>query len=137
MVPDPYQPPDSLADRGFSGTPGNMRRILMLNYSIDGLNWFQARCVAMSRNPLESFHYSSQVIVGDDLLVLSRSSIGAANQYRDYTWNSGVASGKAKLPYNNHDSNMITLHRVKDFRSLALDLRPDFEATASEDAISK
>jgi hypothetical protein len=136
MVPDPYQPPDPLADRGFSGTPGNMRRILMLNYSIDGLNWFQAGCVAMSRNPLESFYYSSQVIVGDDLLVLSRSSIGAAHLYRDYTWNSGVASGKAKLPYNNHDSNMITLHRVKDFRSLALDLKPDFDATASNDEVN-
>ncbi len=133
IVPDPYQPPVPLADRGFSGTPGNMRRILMLNYSIDGLNWFQAGCVAMSKNPLESFHYSSQVIVGDDLLVLSRSSIGAADRYRDYTWNSGFASGKAKLPYNNHDSNMITLHRVKNFRWLALDIRPDFEASAASD----
>ena len=91
----------------------------------------------MSRNPLESFHYSSQVIVGDDLLVLSRSSIGAANQYRDYTWNSGAASGKAKLPYNNHDSNMITLHRVKNFRSLALDLKPDFNATAASDELRR
>ena len=131
MVPDPYQPPKALADRGFSGNPGNTRRILMLSYSIDGLNWFQAGCVAMSKNPLESFHYASPVIVGDDLLVLSRSSIGAADQYRDYTWNSGIASGKAKLPYNNHDSNMITLHRVKNFRSLALDLKPDFKATAT------
>ena len=109
----------------------------MLSYSIDGLNWFQAGCVAMSRNPLESFHYASPVIAGNDLLVLSRSSIGVANQYRDYTWNSGIASGKAKLPYNNHDSNMITLHRVKNFRSLALDLRPDFNATASDDAIAE
>lgn len=57
MVPDPYQPPKPLADRGFSGNPGNTRRILMLSYSIEGLNWFQAGCVAMSRNPLESFHY--------------------------------------------------------------------------------
>ena len=91
----------------------------------------------MSRNPLESFHYASPVIVGDDLLVLSRSSIGAADRYRAYTWNPGVPSGKAKLPYNNHDSNMITLHRVKNFRSLALDLRPDFKSTASHDAISE
>ncbi len=135
MVPDPYQPPQPLAGRGFSGTPGNMRRILMLSYSIDGLNWFQAGCVAMSRNPLESFHYASPVIVGDDLLVLSRSSIGAADQYREYTWNSGIASGKAKLPYNNHDSNMITLHRVEDFRSSALDLKPDFDATAASDEL--
>ncbi len=137
LAPDPYQPPGPLTDRGFAGNPGNTRRILMLSYSIDGLNWFQAGCVAMSKNPLESFHYSSQVIVGDDLLVLSRSSIGAANQYRDYTWNSGIASGKAKLPYNNHDSNTITLHRVKNFRSLALNLRLDFEATASDNAISE
>ena len=137
LVPDPYQPPGPLADRGFAGNPGNMRRILMLSYSIDGLNWFQAGCVAMSRNPLESFHYASPVIVGDDLLVLSRSSIGAADRYRAYTWNPGVPSGKAKLPYNNHDSNMITLHRVKNFRSLALDLRPDFKSTASHDAISE
>ena len=136
MVPDPYQPPQPLADRGFAGNPGNTRRILMLSYSLDGLNWFQAGCIAMSRNPLESFHYASHVVVGDDLLVLSRSSIGASNLYGDYTWNSGIASGKAKLPYNNHDSNMITLHRVKNFRSLALDLRPDFTATVSDDAIS-
>lgn len=44
---------------------------------------------------------------------------------------------KAKLPYNNHDSNMITLHRVKNFRSLALDLKPDFESSASGDALTQ
>ena len=135
MVPDPYQPHEPLANRGFSGNPGNTRRILMLSYSLDGLNWFQAGCVAMSRNPLESFHYASSVIVGDDLLVLSRSSIGADNNYADYTWNSGATSGKAKLPYNNHDSNMITLHRVRNFRSLALDLKPDFKATTAGDEL--
>jgi len=43
--------------------------------------------------------------------------------------------GNAKLPYNNHDSNMITLHRVKDFRSLALDPKPDYTFSASADAI--
>jgi len=84
-----------------------MRRILLLCYSIDGLNWLPAGCVAMSRNSLESFHYSSQLVDGDDLLVLARSSVGG------------------RLPYNNHDSNMITLHRVKNFRTHALDLRPD------------
>jgi hypothetical protein len=135
MVPDPYQPPQPLADQSFAGNPGNTRRILMLSYSIDGLNWFQAGCVAMSRNPLESFHYSSQVVIGNDLLVLSRSSIGGDTKYGKYTWDSGITSGKAKLPYNNHDSNMITLHRVKNFRSMALDLRPDFESSASSNAI--
>ena len=107
----------------------------MLQYSIDGLNWFQAGCVAMSRNPLESFHYSSQVIDEDDLLVLARSSIGGDRKYGDYTWRTDHTEGKAKLPYNNHDSNMISLHRVKNFRSLALDLKPDYSFSASADAI--
>ena len=136
VVPDPFQNPKPLAERGFHGNPGNTRRILMLNYSIDGLNWFQAGCVAMSKNPLESFHYSSQVVVGDDLVVLCRSSIGGDRQYNDYTWLTGNTEGKAKLPYNNHDSNMITLHRVKNFRLLALDLKPDYSFGASDDAIN-
>jgi hypothetical protein len=130
-VPNTYQDPKPLAARGFHGNPGNTRRILMLNYSIDGLNWFQAGCVAMSKNPLESFHYSSQAIDGDDLLVLSRSSLGAADGYAGYTWKTPYTEGKAKLPYNNHDSNMITLHRVRNFRSLALDLKQDHGFTAS------
>ncbi|MHC4755106.1 MAG: sialidase family protein [Planctomycetota bacterium] len=137
MVPDPYQDQKPLIARGFSGNPGNTRRILMLNYSIDGLNWFQAGCVAMSKNPLESFHYSSQVVVGEDLLVLSRSSIGGDTGYGDYTWRTGETMGKARLPYNNHDSNMITLHRVKDFRSLALDLKPDYTFSASDNEIKE
>ena len=102
---DTYQDPEPLKKMGFKGPPGNMRRILMLIYSIDGLNWFHAGCVAMSKNPMEAFHYSSQLIDDDDLLVLSRTSIGGKDNY------------------NNHDSNMITLHRVKNFRSLALDLK--------------
>ncbi|MCB9784453.1 MAG: exo-alpha-sialidase [Candidatus Omnitrophica bacterium] len=114
IVPDSYQDPEPLAAKGFKGPPGNMRRILMLVYSRDALNWFQAGCVAMSKNPMESFHYSSQLIDGDDLLVLSRTSLGG------------------ELPYNNHDSNQITLHRVKDFRRLALDLTPDFSFRANE-----
>jgi len=131
-VPNTYQDPKPMAARGFHGNPGNTRRILMLNYSIDGLNWFQAGCVAMSRNPLESFHYSSQAIDGDDLLVLSRSSLGAKDGYAEYTWKTSFTEGKAKLPYNNHDSNMITFHRVKNFRSLALELKPDFTSTAKQ-----
>jgi hypothetical protein len=108
FVPDPYQDSAPLQRKGFKGNPGNMRRILLLCYSLDGLNWLPAGCVAMSQNPLESFHYSSQVVDGNDLLVLSRSSVGGS------------------LPYNNHDTNMSTFHRVKNFRSLALDLRHDF-----------
>jgi len=115
IAPDSYQDPKPLIEKGFKGMPGNMRRILVLAYSRDALNWFQAGCVAMSKNPMESFHYSSQLVDGSDLLVLSRTSLGG------------------ELPYNNHDTNRITLHRVKDFRSLALDLVPDFNYRANVD----
>ena len=113
QVPDTSLSRAELEKKGFRGNPGNMRRIAMLCYSLDGINWVQAGCVAMSRNPREAFHYTSQVIDGDDLLVLSRSCVGPT-----------------KL-HNNHDTNMITLHRVENFRSLALDLRQDFNVTVS------
>ena len=58
----------------------------------------------MSRSPLESFSYASQLIDGDDLLVIARTSQGGKNQ---------------------HDTNLVTLHRVVDFRNLALELRPE------------
>ncbi len=98
----------------YKGSAGNVRRMLMLTYSLDSRNWFEAGCVAMSRNPLEAFHYASLTPSGDDMLVLSRTSLGGR-------------------PYNNHDSNLITLHRVKNFRALALDLRSDVNtSTAAE-----
>ncbi len=103
-VVDSFRAEEALWERGFKGSPGNVRRILMLHYSVNALNWFSAGCVAMSRNPLESFSYTSQLIVGNDILILSRTSLKGLNQ---------------------HDTNLITLHRINDFRSLALDLRPD------------
>jgi hypothetical protein len=57
----------------------------------------------MSANPLQSFHYAAPLIDGDDLLIISRTSRDANNQ---------------------HDSDLVTFHRVADFRRLALDLRP-------------
>ncbi len=104
-------PTDTMQDarvmwqNGFFGSPGNERRVLMLMYSLDALNWLMAGCVAMSQSPLESFSYASQTISGEDLLVLARTSRGGRNQ---------------------HDTNMITLHRVRGFRRLALDLRPHY-----------
>ena len=130
-VPDDLASEQDLAAAGVAGTAGNTRRMLLLLYSRDATNWFQAGCVALSHNPLESFHYASPAIDGDDLVVLARSTLGAADGFAGSTWDRAPpATGKAKLPYNNHDSNAITFHRVKDFRSLALDLRPDFSATA-------
>jgi hypothetical protein len=103
---DTWQDPEPLRELGFRGPPGNERRILILMYSLDALNWFQAGCVAMDRHPCHAFSYTSQLVDGDDLLILARTSQGGRNQ---------------------HDTNMITLHRVQGFRDLAVDLTPSLE----------
>ncbi len=90
--------------REFAGTGGNERRILMLMYSVDALNWFQAGCIAMASKLRQSFMYASPLIDGEDLLVLSRTSREGRDQ---------------------HDADLCTFHRVNDFRSLALDLYPE------------
>ena len=89
-------------ERGFLGGPGNERRLLILQYSLDALNWFQAGCVASWDSPLRGFQYASPLIDGDDLLLLVRTSENGPNQ---------------------HDADLMTFHCVRDFRSLALDLR--------------
>jgi hypothetical protein len=89
--------------REFTGTGGNERRILMLMYSVDALNWFQAGCIAMATKLRQSFMYASPLIDGDDLLILSRSSRDGRDQ---------------------HDADLCTFHRIKHFRHLALGLYP-------------
>mgnify|MGYP001627519532 CR=1 FL=1 len=90
----------------FVGSGGNDRRFLMLLYSVDGLNWFQAGCIAQAAKLSQSFMYARPVIDGDDLAILVRSSVNAPNQ---------------------HDADYATFHRVKNFRKLALDLYPSPE----------
>ena len=106
---DTWQPREPLRAHGFASPPGNERRILMLMYSLDALNWFQAGCVAMSSSIFEAFSYASQLIRGDELLVISRTSQGG---------------------YNQHDTNLVTLHRIANFRQLALDLKPTYSRKA-------
>jgi hypothetical protein len=89
-----------------SGLGGNDRRFLMLLYGIDGLNWFQAGCIAQAPKISQSFMYARPVIDGDDLAIIARSSVNAPNQ---------------------HDADYATFHRVKDFRKLALKLTPEPE----------
>jgi hypothetical protein len=89
---------------------GNDRRFLMLLYSLDGLNWFQAGCVARAGKISQSFMYARPIIDGDDLAIISRTSIAAPNQ---------------------HDADYATFHRVRDFRKLALDLFPEPEDKAT------
>ena len=54
--------------------------------------------VAMGDSPKQSRHYASMVIDGEDLCILSRSG-----------------DEKAKSA---HDGNMITFHRINNFRNL-------------------
>ena len=58
------------------------------------------------RNIFDAFSYASQLIRGDDLLVISRTSQGGHNQ---------------------HDTNLVTLHRIEKFRDLALNLKTDLQ----------
>lgn len=87
----------------YSPGGGNDRRFLMLLYSLDGLNWFQAGCIAQAPKVSQSFMYARPVIDGDDLALVARSSVHAPNQ---------------------HDADYATFHRVKNFRRLALNLYP-------------
>jgi hypothetical protein len=91
---------------GFGDAGGNDRRFLMLLYSVDALNWFQAGCVAQARKISQSFMYGTLVVDGADLAVISRTCIDAPNQ---------------------HDADYATFHRVRDFRQLALNLMPEPE----------
>ncbi|MCA1808038.1 MAG: sialidase family protein [Kiritimatiellia bacterium] len=94
--------------------PGNDRRFMMLWYALDALNWFPAGCVAGSPRQAECFMYPAMVIEGDDLVILSRTS-------RDYE---GGKQAAARAQKGHHDANLLTLHRVRNFRDLAMDIRP-------------
>lgn len=79
--------------------PNNERQVLALHFSKNMIDWRMAGVVAQGNNAKQSRHYASMVFDGDDLLVLSRSG------------NHKVKSA--------HDGNLITFHRVTDFRDLA------------------
>jgi len=98
---DLYNRKKELIESGFVAGPGNERRILVLHYGRDGLNWFPAGVVALWSSPLQAFMYPSAAIDGDDLVFISRTSRYAPNQ---------------------HDADLATFHRIQDFRSLAVDL---------------
>jgi hypothetical protein len=95
----------ALGDRYNGGSAGgNDRRLLMLMYSLDALNWFPAGCVAQAPDLTRSFMYACPVVDGDDLAIVARSNINGPT---------------------NHDADYATFHRVRNFRSLALQLRPN------------
>ncbi|MFW6457015.1 MAG: hypothetical protein ACOC0A_01860 [Planctomycetota bacterium] len=86
------------------GYKGGDRRFLMLYYSLDGLNWVQAGCVAQAPKLWQSFGYPTLTIDGNDLGIIARSNINGPNP---------------------HDADCATFHRVKNFRDLTMDLTPE------------
>ena len=78
--------------------PNNERHRLQLHFSRNCIDWCFAGIVAIGPTALQSRHYASMVIDGDDLHVLSRSGDQRA------------ASA--------HDGNFISFHTIRDFRNL-------------------
>lgn len=78
--------------------PYNERQRMVLHFSKNMVDWCFAGLVAVGNTPKEARHYASMDIDGDDLIILSRSG----NEH-------------AK---SSHDGNIITFHRVKNFRDL-------------------
>ena len=95
-----YDPESSLYWLLHSQMDGRMnyRRRLALSYSPDLLKWTFAGLVAVGPADNAARHYASMIIHGDDLLIVSRSGDERAR--------------------NSHDGNLVTFHRVKDFRDL-------------------
>ncbi len=79
--------------------PNNERRRLQLHFSKNMVDWCFAGLVAAGPVEKASRHYAGMVVDDDDLAILSRSG-----------------DERAKSP---HDGNIITFHRVKNFRALA------------------
>ncbi|MBQ4623894.1 MAG: exo-alpha-sialidase [Clostridia bacterium] len=78
--------------------PDNERHRLQLHFSKNCVDWCFAGLIDMGATALESRHYASMTISGDDLYILSRTG-----------------DKDAATP---HNTNMISLHEVKNFREL-------------------
>ena len=76
----------------------NGRRRLALSYSPDLLHWTFAGLVAVGPTDHSARHYATMLIDGDDLCIVSRSGDEHARSA--------------------HDGDIVTFHRVRNFRSL-------------------
>lgn len=94
---DSMRRPELLPPERF-GTPDNERHRMVLHYSRNMVDWQFAGLVAIGETPRQARHYASMDFDGDDIVILSRS---------------GDARAKSA-----HDGNLITFHRVRDFRRL-------------------
>jgi hypothetical protein len=89
--------PELLPDDRYN-LPDNERHRLALHFSTNCIDWCFVGLVAVGDTPKQARHYASMAIDDGDLVILSRS---------------GDKDAKTA-----HDGNMITFHRVKDFRNL-------------------
>lgn len=89
--------PEYLPDDRYN-LPDNERDRLVLYFSKNMIDWCFAGVIAIGKTAKHSRHYASMIISGDDILILSRSG-------------NEKASGA-------HNGNLITFHRVNDFRKL-------------------
>ena len=80
------------------GDPVNERHRLALYFSRNCFDWCFAGIAALTDDENAARSYASMAIQGEDLLILSRSGDDHAK--------------------DNHDTNLITLHRVENFREL-------------------
>ncbi len=78
--------------------PDNERHRLQLHFSKNCVDWCFAALVDTGEDANQGRHYASMCSVGEDLYILSRSGDAEA--------------------FSAHNTNMITLHEVKNFREL-------------------
>jgi hypothetical protein len=90
-------------DKHYSGPAGRERRILALYCSFDALNWLPAGYLVVWPQVRQASNYCGLLIDGDDLLVVARTSRAGLNQ---------------------HDNDLTTFHRVRNFRERAAFLLP-------------
>ena len=86
-----------LSDERFD-IPCNERDRLTLHFSKNMVDWVFAGLVDKGASPKQSRHYASMDIDGDDLIIASRSGDADCSDA--------------------HNGNLITFHRVKNFRDL-------------------
>ena len=86
------------ANERYAGPPGKERRVLALFCSFDALNWLPTGYIAVWPLVRQASNYCGLLIDGDDLLVAARTS---------------------REGFHQHDNDLTTFHRVKDFRQRA------------------
>jgi len=99
------------SDRNYVGPAGKERRVLALFCSFDALNWLPAGYITVWPLSRQSSNYCGLMIDGDDLLVVSRTSRRGNNQ---------------------HDNDLTTFHRLRNFRDRVSFLLPQNEPSETQ-----